>query len=96
MWRVNSTEDPHRFVEWGDAGLDTDPITREELEELVDGETAVALTPSGPFRDVSTLDDEVGVYLLAVQGSLPPPHEIIGTPPTEDTEAADIPEGAAS
>jgi hypothetical protein len=95
-WRINSTADAHRWAAWGDNGLEADDITREELEELVDGETAVALTLTGPYRDVSSLDDEVGVFLLAMQGSIPYPHEIIGTPPTEDTEAAEIPEGAVA
>lgn len=96
-WRINSTEDRQRWAEWPDeGGLNADPVTRAELEDLVDGETAVALTVTGPFRDVETMEDEVGVFLLALQGAIPPPHEIIGSPPTEDTEAAEIPEGAVS
>lgn len=107
-WRVNSVESPALFVEWRDGsgiadeegvetepgGLGGDPGTLAYLRELIDAEVLVALTVTGPFRDVFSEDDQVGVYLLAVQGALPGPHEIIGTPPSEAT--APIPEGATS
>jgi hypothetical protein len=100
-WRVASRGDPSRWVEWRDeegslGRMATDDATAALMAELIDGETQVALTITGPFRDVPDETDEVGVFLLAVQEALPAPHEIIGTPPTEDTGAADIPEGAVA
>lgn len=100
-WRVESREDPHRYIAWVDDGedmgrLDGDPASLEELTDLIDSEAAVALTPTGPFRDVDNSGDQMGVYLFARQTVVPAPHEIIGTPPTEYAPGADLPEGAVA
>lgn len=91
-WRVTSEADPTRFVAWDGEGLVTDERTRLELEELVDSAATVALTITGPFRDVETLDDELGVFLFAMQAAVPPPITITGTPPAGP--AAEVPEEA--
>jgi len=100
-WRVSAREDPHRFIAWeddegGPGRLDGDERSLEELAEIIDSDAAVALTPTGPFRDVTSSEDEVGVYLFARQAVIPWPHDIIGSLPTEYTEGADIPEGAVA
>lgn len=80
----------------GGGALSGDPGTLAELAELADGDAKVCLTPTGPYRDVRSVDDELGVYLLAVQSVIPGPHDIIGSPPWEDTPGAEIPEGAVA
>jgi len=99
-WRVTSREDPHRWVGWTDdeGGLgqvDGDQGSLEALADLIDSTDRVALTPTGPFRDVLGMEDQVGVYLFARQVVVPGPHEIIGTPPWENTGAI-VPEGAVA
>ncbi len=107
-WQVRSTSDPGRWCGWEDAAPDEgdelapvpegtltgDEATLDHIAELIDGEDEVALTPQGPFRDVTSMNDQVGVYLFATQVVIPPPYELIGNLPTEETE--ELPEGAVA
>lgn len=100
-WRVSARDDPHRFIAWTDeeggmGRLEGDEPSLEELAQIIDSDAAVALTPTGPFRDVADAGDEVGVYLIARQAVIPWPHDIIGSPPSEEIDAAEIPEGAVA
>lgn len=95
MWRVQSTEDRSRHVSWDDGGLDADPATLEALQLQVDLGTPALLTATGPTYRAADLDDELGVFLLAVQtDAMPGGREIIGSPPRG--EAYEVPEGAAA
>lgn len=92
MWRVESQDDPTRYAGWGEGGIEADPATLADLADLVDGPYQVALTVTGPFADVTSMEDELGVYLFAVQAVIPGPFTITGTPPAGPP--ADVPEEA--
>lgn len=90
-WRVESEAEQGRYAAWGDGGLEVDDRTRQLLEGYV-GEL-LPLTVTGPYHALGGLDDELGVFLAALNtDAVPPPRRVTGTPPPAPVAA--VPDGA--
>jgi hypothetical protein len=96
MWRVRSLEDRARHIGWDDdSGLEGDPASIAALDLELEAGTVTQLTVTGPPHRPAGRDDELGVFLLALQADvLPGQREIIGSPPRG--EVYEVPEGAVA
>jgi hypothetical protein len=93
VWRVSSDAEQGRFVAWGGDGLDADADSRRVLAGWAADRPSLPLTVTGPFHAVDGLEDEMGVFLLAIHtDAVPPPRTITGQPPKAPTVT--VPAGA--
>lgn len=63
-WRLEGKQHS-RFIEWADGDWVADTDTEEDILAAIAEQTTVWLTVTGPEREVTGLDDELGVYMLS-------------------------------
>lgn len=91
-WRVEGKSG--QFVAW-DGAVSADPVTREELNALIDGDVGVMVTPTGPVYQVAGVGDEYGVFHLAL--AIVESAKVTGIPPQPPASVdSSVPEGATT